>query len=278
MTALTPQQYEALDKAHIDKIQELYQLQLNEQEQQRAGLRAKARYDRLKELEIEQQRKTVDEEVRAQEMAAYQTAVGPKAEISKTHRESIVKNAKKKVQLKERQKEVERREKLQTTEEEKLALDAELEYLNSAEHKKQLKLNADLKAETLRNQQRAQDVELFNAQTRKLQENQAELYVQQQMYGGNLSPTRRMAITAEMQNAAVEQVIDRNNQRQITIEKLDGLINSTGGKWNEFLSQNPKYSNINMYDRNNIPLELVNDLYSDFDNFIDRENRIEFLN
>ncbi|KAH0800357.1 uncharacterized protein GO595_006768 [Histomonas meleagridis] len=151
----------------MESINGLYQQQLAEEEKQRPGLRARARFERLKEAEIEQQRKTVDEEIKAQELGAYQTAVGPKPEISKTHKESIVKNAKKKVQTKEREKEIKRREELQATEENKIALDAELEYLNSAEHKAQIQKNTNLKIATLQNQRRAQDVELANEYTKK---------------------------------------------------------------------------------------------------------------
>ncbi|KAH0789384.1 hypothetical protein GPJ56_006699 [Histomonas meleagridis] len=195
MTSLTPEQYQALDSQYITSINGLYQQQLAEEEKQRPGLRARARFERLKEAEIEQQRKTVDEEIKAQELGAYQTAVGPKPEISKTHKESIVKNAKKKVQTKEREKEIKRREELQATEENKIALDAELEYLNSEEHKAQIQKNTNLKIATLQNQRRAQDVELANEYTKKAMESQAQIEIQQQMFSGNLSPTRKLAIT-----------------------------------------------------------------------------------
>ncbi|KAH0798578.1 uncharacterized protein GO595_008443 [Histomonas meleagridis] len=155
ITALTPEQYQALDSQYMESINGLYQQQLAEEEKQRPGLRARARFERLKEAEIEQQRKTVDEEIKAQELGAYQTAVGPKPEISKTHKESIVKNAKKKVQTKEREKEIKRREELQATEENKIALDAELEYLNSEEHKAQIQKNTNLKIATLQNQRKS---------------------------------------------------------------------------------------------------------------------------
>ncbi|KAH0803309.1 uncharacterized protein GO595_003892 [Histomonas meleagridis] len=77
MTSLTLEQYQALDTQYITSIKGLYQQQLIEEEKQRTGLRVRARFERSKEAEIEQQRKTVDEEIKAQELGAYQTAVGP---------------------------------------------------------------------------------------------------------------------------------------------------------------------------------------------------------
>ena len=272
--ALTPEEYETLDKAHIDKIKEIYQLQLTEEEKQRPGLRAKARYDRIKELEISQERKTVNEEVKAQKMAAYQTAVGPNPEISKTHKESIAKAAKKRLQMEDRREEIKRRKRNEKLDEEKATLDAEHDYLISNERKQQLQYNTNLKVETLKKERDVEDLKLNNAQTREFQKNQIEFNIQQQMYEENPSPMRQMAITTELHNKAMSQVVEENNQRYDIIKKLNELIEATGEKiYNEFIALNPKYANVNMYDNNNISLSLVRDLYNDFSNFINRANR-----
>ena len=269
MTALTPEQYRALDEQYMASINGLYQQQLLEEEGQRPGLRAKARFERLREAEIEQQRKTVDEEIKAQELGAYQTVVGPKPEITKTHKESIVKNAKKKLQAKEREKEIKRREELQATEEQKAALDAELEYLNSEEHKKQIKRNTDLKIQTLQNQRRAEDIEQASEQTRKMVESQAAFEVQRQMYPGNFSPNRKLAIVNNLQADIAKQVEDHNNQRININYKIDALRNSIGeDRFQQFLEENKdKYDGISGININQIPPELLTQFYSDLKSY-----------
>ncbi|KAH0792144.1 hypothetical protein GPJ56_003943 [Histomonas meleagridis] len=272
ITALTPEQYQALDSQYITSINGLYQQQLAEEEKQRPGLRARARFERLKEAEIEQQRKTVDEEIKAQELGAYQTAVGPKPEISKTHKESIVKNAKKKVQTKEREKEIKRREELQATEENKIALDAELEYLNSAEHKAQIQKNTNLKIATLQNQRRAQDAELANEYTKKAMESQAQIEIQQQMFSGNLSPTRKLAITNQLQADIAQQVVNQNNQRIQLEYNIDALINSIGDdRFNQFLAENQhKYAGFTRTNKSQLAPDLLLQFYNDLRTFSNR--------
>ena len=258
LTQLTEADYKNIENEHRDKIKTAYQQQIAENAKMRANKRYIDRNEHLAEIEKQTTNELIDTEIENNKLTEYQLANGPNNEINDKIKENIKKNAQTKSKNKDlelinkQQNEYEnKRRELETTQ-------AELDYLNSQEHKKQIDVITDLKKNTLINQKNIDAMKAIETANQHKIKTDVERTIQQDILQNRNTAYDLAAAAKQIANETVDQAYSQHEEKIQLNTELYNLRSTYGDDvFAQFLNNYPVYQKIVERFNNNVSLELI---------------------
>ena len=258
LTQLTEADYKNIENEHRDKIKTAYQQQIAENAKMRANKRYIDRNEHLAEIEKQTTNELIDTEIENNKLTEYQLANGPNNEINDKIKENIKKNAQTKSKNKDlelinkQQNEYEnKRRELETTQ-------AELDYLNSQEHKKQIDVITDLKKNTLINQKNIDAMKAIETANQHKIKTDVERTIQQDILQNRNTAYDLAAAAKQIANETVDQAYSQHEEKIQLNTELYNLRSTYGDDvFAQFLNNYPVYQKIVERFNNKVSLELI---------------------
>ena len=258
LTQLTEADYKNIENEHRDKIKTAYQQQIAENAKMRANKRYIDRNEHLAEIEKQTTNELIDTEIENNKLTEYQLANGPNNEINDKIKENIKKNA----QTKSKNKDLELINKQQNEYENKQreleTTQAELDYLNSQEHKKQIDVITDLKKNTLINQKNIDAMKAIETANQHKIKTDVERTIQQDILQNRNTAYDLAAAAKQIANETVDQAYSQHEEKIQLNTELYNLRSTYGDDvFAQFLNNYPVYQKIVERFNNNVSLELI---------------------
>ena len=258
LTQLTEADYKNIENEHRDKIKTAYQQQIAENAKMRANKRYIDRNEHLAEIEKQTTNELIDTEIENNKLTEYQLANGPNNEINDKIKENIKKNA----QTKSKNKDLELINKQQNEYENKQreleTTQAELDYLNSQEHKKQIDVITDLKKNALINQKNIDAMKAIETANQHKIKTDVERTIQQDILQNRNTAYDLAAAAKQIANKTVDQAYSQHEEKIQLNTELYNLRSTYGDDvFAQFLSNYPVYQKIVERFNNNVSLELI---------------------
>ena len=258
LTQLTEADYKNIENEHRDKIKTAYQQQIAENAKMRANKRYIDRNEHLAEIEKQTTNELIDTEIENNKLTEYQLANGPNNEINDKIKENIKKNA----QTKSKNKDLELINKQQNEYENKQreleTTQAELDYLNSQEHKKQIDVITDLKKNTLINQKNIDAMKAIETANQHKIKTDVERTIQQDILQNRNTAYDLAAAAKQIANKTVDQAYSQHEEKIQLNTELYNLRSTYGDDvFAQFLNNYPVYQKIVERFNNNVSLELI---------------------
>lgn len=258
LTQLTEADYKNIENEHRDKIKTAYQQQIAENAKMRANKRYIDRNEHLAEIEKQTTNELIDTEIENNKLTEYQLANGPNNEINDKIKENIKKNA----QTKSKNKDLELINKQQNEYENKQreleTTQAELDYLNSQEHKKQIDVITDLKKNALINQKNIDAMKAIETANQHKIKTDVERTIQQDILQNRNTAYDLAAAAKQIANKTVDQAYSQHEEKIQLNTELYNLRSTYGDDvFAQFLNNYPVYQKIVERFNNNVSLELI---------------------
>ena len=258
LTQLTEADYKNIENEHRDKIKTAYQQQIAENAKMRANKRYIDRNEHLAEIEKQTTNELIDTEIENNKLTEYQLANGPNNEINDKIKENIKKNA----QTKSKNKDLELINKQQNEYENKQreleTTQAELDYLNSQEHKKQIDVITDLKKNTLINQKNIDAMKAIETANQHKIKTDVERTIQQDILQNRNTAYDLAAAAKQIANETVDQAYSQHEEKIQLNTELYNLRSTYGDDvFAQFLNNYPVYQKIVERFNDNVSLELI---------------------
>lgn len=258
LTQLTEADYKNIENEHRDKIKTAYQQQIAENAKMRANKRYIDRNEHLAEIEKQTTNELIDTEIENNKLTEYQLANGPNNEINDKIKENIKKNA----QTKSKNKDLELINKQQNEYENKQreleTTQAELDYLNSQEHKKQIDVITDLKKNALINQKNIDAMKAIETANQHKIKTDVERTIQQDILQNRNTAYDLAAAAKQIANETVDQAYSQHEEKIQLNTELYNLRSTYGDDvFAQFLNNYPVYQKIVERFNNNVSLELI---------------------
>lgn len=258
LTQLTEADYKNIENEHRDKIKTAYQQQIAENAKMRANKRYIDRNEHLAEIEKQTTNELIDTEIENNKLTEYQLANGPNNEINDKIKENIKKNA----QTKSKNKDLELINKQQNEYENKQreleTTQAELDYLNSQEHKKQIDVITDLKKNTLINQKNIDAMKAIETANQHKIKTDVERTIQQDILQNRNTAYDLAAAAKQIANETVDQAYSQHEEKIQLNTELYNLRSTYGDDvFAKFLNDYPVYQKIVERFNDNVSLELI---------------------
>lgn len=258
LTQLTEADYKNIENEHRDKIKTAYQQQIAENAKMRANKRYIDRNEHLAEIEKQTTNELIDTEIENNKLTEYQLANGPNNEINDKIKENIKKNA----QTKSKNKDLELINKQQNEYENKQreleTTQAELDYLNSQEHKKQIDVITDLKKNALINQKNIDAMKAIETANQHKIKTDVERTIQQDILQNRNTAYDLAAAAKQIANETVDQAYSQHEEKIQLNTELYNLRSTYGDDvFAKFLNDYPVYQKIVERFNNNVSLELI---------------------
>ena len=258
LTQLTEADYKNIENEHRDKIKTAYQQQIAENAKMRANKRYIDRNEHLAEIEKQTTNELIDTEIENNKLTEYQLANGPNNEINDKIKENIKKNA----QTKSKNKDLELINKQQNEYENKQreleTTQAELDYLNSQEHKKQIDVITDLKKNALINQKNINAMKAIETANQHKIKTDVERTIQQDILQNRNTAYDLAAAAKQIANETVDQAYSQHEEKIQLNTELYNLRSTYGDDvFAQFLNNYPVYQKIVERFNNNVSLELI---------------------
>ena len=258
LTQLTEADYKNIENEHRDKIKTAYQQQIAENAKMRANKRYIDRNEHLAEIEKQTTNELIDTEIENNKLTEYQLANGPNNEINDKIKENIKKNA----QTKSKNKDLELINKQQNEYENKQreleTTQAELDYLNSQEHKKQIDVITDLKKNALINQKNIDAMKAIETANQHKIKTDVERTIQQDILQNRNTAYDLAAAAKQIANETVDQAYSQHEEKIQLNTELYNLRSTYGDDvFAQFLNDYPVYQKIVERFNNNVSLELI---------------------
>ena len=258
LTQLTEADYKNIENEHRDKIKTAYQQQIAENAKMRANKRYIDRNEHLAEIEKQTTNELIDTEIENNKLTEYQLANGPNNEINDKIKENIKKNA----QTKSKNKDLELINKQQNEYENKQreleTTQAELDYLNSQEHKKQIDVITDLKKNALINQKNIDAMKAIETANQHKIKTDVERTIQQDILQNRNTAYDLAAAAKQIANKTVDQAYSQHEEKIQLNTELYNLRSTYGDDvFAQFLSNYPVYQKIVERFNDNVSLELI---------------------
>ena len=273
LTQLTEADYKNIENEHRDKIKTAYQQQIAENAKMRANKRYIDRNEHLAEIEKQTTNELIDTEIENNKLTEYQLANGPNNEINDKIKENIKKNA----QTKSKNKDLELINKQQNEYENKQreleTTQAELDYLNSQEHKKQIDVITDLKKNALINQKNIDAMKAIETANQHKIKTDVERTIQQDILQNRNTAYDLAAAAKQIANETVDQAYSQHEEKIQLNTELYNLRSTYGDDvFAQFLNNYPVYQKIVERFNNNVSLELID--LTTFRNLVKSINKI----
>ena len=258
LTQLTEADYKNIENEHRDKIKTAYQQQIAENAKMRANKRYIDRNEHLAEIEKQTTNELIDTEIENNKLTEYQLANGPNNEINDKIKENIKKNA----QTKSKNKDLELINKQQNEYENKQreleTTQAELDYLNSQEHKKQIDVITDLKKNALINQKNIDAMKAIETANQHKIKTDVERTIQQDILQNRNTAYDLAAAAKQIANETVDQAYSQHEEKIQLNTELYNLRSTYGDDvFAQFLNNYPVYQKIVERFNDNVSLELI---------------------
>ncbi len=258
LTQLTEADYKNIENEHRDKIKTAYQQQIAENAKMRANKRYIDRNEHLAEIEKQTTNELIDTEIENNKLTEYQLANGPNNEINDKIKENIKKNA----QTKSKNKDLELINKQQNEYENKQreleTTQAELDYLNSQEHKKQIDVITDLKKNALINQKNIDAMKAIETANQHKIKTDVERTIQQDILQNRNTAYDLAAAAKQIANETVDQAYSQHEEKIQLNTELYNLRSTYGDDvFAKFLNDYPVYQKIVERFNDNVSLELI---------------------
>lgn len=258
LTQLTEADYKNIENEHRDKIKTAYQQQIAENAKMRANKRYIDRNEHLAEIEKQTTNELIDTEIENNKLTEYQLANGPNNEIN----DKIKENIKKIAQTKSKNKDLELINKQQNEYENKQreleTTQAELDYLNSQEHKKQIDVITDLKKNALINQKNIDAMKAIETANQHKIKTDVERTIQQDILQNRNTAYDLAAAAKQIANETVDQAYSQHEEKIQLNTELYNLRSTYGDDvFAQFLNNYPVYQKIVERFNNNVSLELI---------------------
>ena len=258
LTQLTEADYKNIENEHRDKIKTAYQQQIAENAKMRANKRYIDRNEHLAEIEKQTTNELIDTEIENNKLTEYQLANGPNNEINDKIKENIKKNA----QTKSKNKDLELINKQQNEYENKQreleTTQAELDYLNSQEHKKQIDVITDLKKNALINQKNIDAMKAIETANQHKIKTDVERTIQQDILQNRNTAYDLAAAAKQIANKTVDQAYSQHEEKIQLNTELYNLRSTYGDDvFAQFLNNYPVYQKIVERFNDNVSLELI---------------------
>ena len=258
LTQLTEADYKNIENEHRDKIKTAYQQQIAENAKMRANKRYIDRNEHLAEIEKQTTNELIDTEIENNKLTEYQLASGPNNEINDKIKENIKKNA----QTKSKNKDLELINKQQNEYENKQreleTTQAELDYLNSQEHKKQIDVITDLKKNALINQKNIDAMKAIETANQHKIKTDVERTIQQDILQNRNTAYDLAAAAKQIANETVDQAYSQHEEKIQLNTELYNLRSTYGDDvFAQFLNNYPVYQKIVERFNDNVSLELI---------------------
>ena len=258
LTQLTEADYKNIENEHRDKIKTAYQQQIAENAKMRANKRYIDRNEHLAEIEKQTTNELIDTEIENNKLTEYQLANGPNNEIN----DKIKENIKKIAQTKSKNKDLELINKQQNEYENKQreleTTQAELDYLNSQEHKKQIDVITDLKKNTLINQKNIDAMKAIETANQHKIKTDVERTIQQDILQNRNTAYDLAAAAKQIANETVDQAYSQHEEKIQLNTELYNLRSTYGDDvFAKFLNDYPVYQKIVERFNDNVSLELI---------------------
>ena len=258
LTQLTEADYKNIENEHRDKIKTAYQQQIAENAKMRANKRYIDRNEHLAEIEKQTTNELIDTEIENNKLTEYQLANGPNNEINDKIKENIKKNA----QTKSKNKDLELINKQQNEYENKQreleTTQAELDYLNSQEHKKQIDVITDLKKNALINQKNIDAMKAIETANQPKIKTDVERTIQQDILQNRNTAYDLAAAAKQIANETVDQAYSQHEEKIQLNTELYNLRSTYGDDvFAQFLNNYPVYQKIVERFNDNVSLELI---------------------
>ena len=258
LTQLTEADYKNIENEHRDKIKTAYQQQIAENAKMRANKRYIDRNEHLAEIEKQTTNELIDTEIENNKLTEYQLANGPNNEINDKIKENIKKNA----QTKSKNKDLELINKQQNEYENKQreleTTQAELDYLNSQEHKKQIDVITDLKKNALINQKNIDAMKAIETANQHKIKTDVERTIQQDILQNRNTAYDLAAAAKQIANKTVNQAYSQHEEKIQLNTELYNLRSTYGDDvFAQFLNNYPVYQKIVERFNDNVSLELI---------------------
>ena len=258
LTQLTEADYKNIENEHRDKIKTAYQQQIAENAKMRANKRYIDRNEHLAEIEKQTTNELIDTEIENNKLTEYQLANGPNNEINDKIKENIKKNA----QTKSKNKDLELINKQQNEYENKQreleTTQAELDYLNSQEHKKQIDVITDLKKNALINQKNIDAMKAIETANQHKIKTDVERTIQQDILQNRNTAYDLAAAAKQIANKTVDQAYSQHEEKIQLNTELYNLRSTYGDDvFAKFLNDYPVYQKIVERFNDNVSLELI---------------------
>ena len=258
LTQLTEADYKNIENEHRDKIKTAYQQQIAENAKMRANKRYIDRNEHLAEIEKQTTNELIDTEIENNKLTEYQLANGPNNEIN----DKIKENIKKIAQTKSKNKDLELINKQQNEYENKQreleTTQAELDYLNSQEHKKQIDVITDLKKNALINQKNIDAMKAIETANQHKIKTDVERTIQQDILQNRNTAYDLAAAAKQIANKTVDQAYSQHEEKIQLNTELYNLRSTYGDDvFAQFLNNYPVYQKIVERFNNNVSLELI---------------------
>lgn len=258
LTQLTEADYKNIENEHRDKIKTAYQQQIAENAKMRANKRYIDRNEHLAEIEKQTTNELIDTEIENNKLTEYQLANGPNNEIN----DKIKENIKKIAQTKSKNKDLELINKQQNEYENKQreleTTQAELDYLNSQEHKKQIDVITDLKKNALINQKNIDAMKAIETANQHKIKTDVERTIQQDILQNRNTAYDLAAAAKQIANETVDQAYSQHEEKIQLNTELYNLRSTYGDDvFAQFLNNYPVYQKIVERFNDNVSLELI---------------------
>ena len=258
LTQLTEADYKNIENEHRDKIKTAYQQQIAENAKMRANKRYIDRNEHLAEIEKQTTNELIDTEIENNKLTEYQLANGPNNEIN----DKIKENIKKIAQTKSKNKDLELINKQQNEYENKQreleTTQAELDYLNSQEHKKQIDVITDLKKNALINQKNIDAMKAIETANQHKIKTDVERTIQQDILQNRNTAYDLAAAAKQIANKTVDQAYSQHEEKIQLNTELYNLRSTYGDDvFAQFLNNYPVYQKIVERFNDNVSLELI---------------------
>ena len=258
LTQLTEADYKNIENEHRDKIKTAYQQQIAENAKMRANKRYIDRNEHLAEIEKQTTNELIDTEIENNKLTEYQLANGPNNEINDKIKENIKKNA----QTKSKNKDLELINKQQNEYENKQreleTTQAESDYLNSQEHKKQIDVITDLKKNALINQKNIDAMKAIETANQHKIKTDVERTIQQDILQNRNTAYDLAAAAKQIANETVDQAYSQHEEKIQLNTELYNLRSTYGDDvFAKFLNDYPVYQKIVERFNDNVSLELI---------------------